>query len=219
MPRLPRQPPALEGDVLVFSGAVEEETGVAETFVSSACAVEVGEGVVAWRAGGEEDGVLDGETSVASTREVEVSSGIDTGIEASLMEGLSTTEGAVEARASAMPVKTFETEDSLETGSTMLEEIATSAALPCPGATVTVTMGFSVTVATPASQVVEPRASTPESSAPPALLLTSTDVVRTPSAPPIPPKPRDSGMMAEEMALTAVARPVLRSPVVVLPIP
>lgn len=75
-------------------------------------------------------------------------------------------EGVIEL--SLMPVKTLVTEDSLEMGKGALDDGVGSEMLSSPGVTVTVTIGFSVTVTAPESQDVEPTASTLELSGLPA---------------------------------------------------
>ena len=157
MPRLPGQPPALEVEPLVLFGAVLDETTVAETGFFTVETFEDEEGVVGSTATaevvagigitvtveGEEDGVSDGEATVASTREVETASGSETGtegtseevvsaraeVDGASVEDVSATLGAEKVELLVTPVKTLEKEDSLEAGNTMLEDGITSVVL------------------------------------------------------------------------------------------
>ena len=107
----------------------------------------------------------------------------------------------------------------LEAGNTRLDDGTSAAVLPCPGVTVTVTIGFDVTVTTPESHGSVPAGSTLEPPGLPTLTPTSAEVVGTALEPPSAPKSEDSGTKVEEMVLTAVTKPVLPRPVVVLPNP
>ena len=137
---------------------------------------------------GEGDDVSEDDATVVWTAEVEVTSGAEVGMDETsgvevsvtgafeeLLEGVvelalmpvktfvtedSLLEGVVEL--SLMPVKTLVTEDSLEMGRVALDDGVVSEVLSSAGVTVTVTMGFSVTVTAPESQEVESTALTLE---------------------------------------------------------
>lgn len=116
---------------------------------------------------GEEDGASEGEATVASTADVEVASGVEVGTEGdSGVEALVT--GATEVCVadvvvlSVTPVMALEAEEWLDTGKATLDDGATSDLLPCPGVTVIVTTGLSVTVTISESQAEEPKAPTLE---------------------------------------------------------
>ena len=126
---------------------------------------------------GDEDGVSEGEIIVGSTADVDVVSGVEVtvastaeidviaGIEMET-EGDSRVEGSVTGIGeewvegvvvlSETPVMTLKTEDWLGTGKTTLDEGAISDVVPWLGVTVTVTIGFSVTVTTSESHEEDP---------------------------------------------------------------
>ena len=127
--------------------------------------------------------------------------------------------------ATATPVRTVEVElsleadSALEAGNTRLDDGTSAVVLPCPGVTVTVTIGLDVTVTTSESHGSEPARSTLEPLGLPTLIPTSAEVVGIALEPLSPPKSEDTGTKAEEIVLTAVTKPVLPRPVVVLPNP
>ena len=144
-------------------------------------------------------GGLEDDATVASTRELEdaVSTGVEVDVDS--VEDVSTmgaaeevevdadsvedvsTMGAAEdvEEATVTPVRTvevklwLEADSALEAGNTRLDDGTSAAVLPCPGVTVTVTIGFDVTVTTPESHGSEPAASMLEPPGLPTLTPTS----------------------------------------------
>ena len=183
MPRLPGQPPGLDVDpeTPVLSGAVLDATTVAEScfFVctgaedwgvvastSEVAGVVAGIGITV-TVDGEGDDVSEDDATVVWTAEVVVTSGVEvrtdetSGVEVSVTWAFEELlEGVVEL--ALMPVKTLVIEGSLEKGRIALDDGVVSEVLSSPGVTVTVTIGFSVTVTAPESQDVESTALTLE---------------------------------------------------------